>query len=72
MCDVPSIAVFCSESIIIIIIIIIIVGWTVRGSNPGRRRDFQYPSRPTLGPTQPLLQWLLVLYPGGKAVGAWR
>jgi hypothetical protein len=25
----------------------------VRGSNPGGGRDFQYPSRPALGPTQP-------------------
>ena len=27
--------------------------WTVRGSNPGGRRDFPHPSRPAMGPTQP-------------------
>ena len=30
--------------------------WTVRGSNPGGRRDF--PSRPALRPTQPPVQWV--------------
>ena len=32
--------------------------WTVRGSNPGGRRDFPHPSRPTLEPTQPPVQWV--------------
>ena len=27
-----------------------VTGWTVRGSNPGGRRDFPHPFRPALGP----------------------
>ena len=33
-------------------------------------RDFQQPSVPVLGPTQPPLQWLPRLFPWGKAAGA--
>ena len=40
-------------------------GWTVRGSNPGGGRDFPHLSRPTLGSTQPPVQWVRV-FPGGK------
>ena len=33
-------------------------GWTVRGSNPGGKREFRHLSRPALGPTQPPVQWV--------------
>jgi hypothetical protein len=34
-------------------------------------RDFPHPSIPALGSTQPPIQWVLDLFPGGKAAGAW-
>jgi len=36
----------------------IATGWTVRGSNRGRGRDFPYPSRSALVHTHPPTQWV--------------
>jgi len=36
------------------------------------RHHFPYPSGPTLGPTQPPVQWVPFIILGGKAAGVWR
>jgi hypothetical protein len=41
--------------------------WTVRRSDTGGGRDFPHPSRPSLRPTQPSIQWVPGLFPDGKA-----
>ena len=46
-------------------------GWTVRGSNPGEGEIFcTHPARPWSPPN--LLYNGYRVFPGGKAVGAWR
>ena len=38
----------------------------------GGGRDFPHPSRPTLEPTQPPIQWVSGTFAADKAIGAWR
>jgi hypothetical protein len=44
-------------------------GWAVQGPNPGRREIIPHPFIPVLGPTQPPIQWIPGLFPGGKRSG---
>ena len=44
------------------------MGWNIRASNSGRGRfAFSRPSRLVLEHTQPLVQWILGLFPWGKS-----
>ena len=48
------------------------MGWTVQGLNPGKGKRFlssSNTSRPTLGPTQPPIRWMLVFFPRVKQLG---
>ena len=47
-------------------------GRSVRGSKASGEPDFLHPSRPAMRPTLPPVQWVPDLFPGGKAVEAWR
>jgi len=42
-------------------------GWRVGGSNSGGSETFR-----TMGPTLPLVQWVLGFFHGSKVAGAWR
>jgi hypothetical protein len=55
---------------IYIYIYILLAGWSGIESRWGR--DFPHPSKLALGPTQPPIEWVPALFPGGKAAGAWR
>ena len=47
-------------------------GLGVSGIESRWGQDFPHPSIPALGPNQPPLKYVLGLFPGCKAAGAWR
>ena len=76
--DTPSNTFFTS-----LLLTLIFVGWDVsvgiatcyrlggRGSNPGGSEIF-HPVHPALWPAQPPVQCVQSIFPGDKAIGAWR
>jgi hypothetical protein len=52
----------------------IVTGYGLDGPEIESRwgRNFLHPSRPGLGPSQPLIQWVPGLFPVGAAAGVWR
>jgi hypothetical protein len=46
------------------------MGWIVWSLDPGGGKKFYVPIQTAPRPTQPPVQWVLGLFPGGKAAGA--
>jgi hypothetical protein len=47
-------------------------GLDCTGIKSRRGRDYPHLCKPTLRLTQPLVQWIPCLFPGGKSAGAWH